>query len=221
MNLFSQDADYLKKIYAALFNDGFLDIAMGFATIMFGLSPYLEQAGIHPYFIYTFILIVAPLISYLGRKYITQPRFGVIRFSAEHLATNRKRNRQILILAVIAIIAGIIGLFTPTTGGKNGINIPFVVAAMCYAMSLCFSFRFEYLSKPRLIFFVIYINAIVVSMALTEKLRMHSGAPYGTFVATVIPGSAMILIGIVLLVRFLQKYPPVTALADDSSGNLP
>ncbi|MBN2065627.1 MAG: hypothetical protein JW771_02335, partial [Candidatus Thermoplasmatota archaeon] len=68
-----------KKAYRFTFNDGLYDMTYGTLLVSIAVAPILREMI---YLGYIFFLIVpAPLIILLGKKYITIPRIGIVKFS--------------------------------------------------------------------------------------------------------------------------------------------
>ena len=147
--------------------------------------------------------IIAVLIITLGKRYITKPRLGQVEFGE----SRKKRKKWLMVFLVLNVIFSVIvfiltitgnlsqffvpGLFTPLALGLVGITVPFSVVAF-------------YLQLPRL-----YVYALLggCGFFFTELLYPLVGEPWDIVISYGGIGGFILVIGIVIFIRFLQKYP--------------
>ena len=84
-----------KKAYRSIYNDGLYDISWGLLLLGFGLSPLLKDVGFPKPFDLFLMPLAALLILFLGKKYLTVPRLGIVRFRDNH-QIQKKHSRNLL-----------------------------------------------------------------------------------------------------------------------------
>ena len=190
-----------KKSYRFTFKDGIYDIAYGALLLSFALAPILREITFTWY-----ILIVippAPLIIVLGKKYITQPRLGVVKLG---LKTKSRKLKTVLVLSInsfILLIIYIIRFVNPELrlifpGYIDGLitGLLFITVPLCFVAYL--------LQYPRLYFIAIMVG---LSFFLSDIFSIFIPNPLDALLAFVLTSTAVILMGIVSLIKFIQKYP--------------
>jgi hypothetical protein len=185
-----------KRAWKETFGDGLWDILLG--VIFF--VPAVNGMFIDSDYMMLPIYFAAILLFVAGKKYVTIPRIGLVRFGEE------RKNKRIKV--VIALSVSVIVLLLLVTMKKGevlfqadgfpfgslivGLNIFIVAGVMAYFMNF-----------PRLYLYAVLLGAFEPLTALMERAGMMS-SPYP--VLFVISGG-MILYGVYLLVRFIRTYP--------------
>jgi hypothetical protein len=154
-------------------------------------------------FIIFTIDIIAVLVISIGKKYVSKPRLGQVKFGE----SRKKRKKWLMGFLALNVIFSIIvfiltitgnldqffvpGLFTPLALGLIGITVPFSVVAF-------------YLQLPRL-----YVYALLGGSGFffTELLYPIVGEPWDIIISYGGIGGFILVIGIVMFVRFILKYP--------------
>lgn len=192
-----------KKAYGFYFKDGIYDMAYGTLLITFAIAPILREIIYLGYII--FLIIPAPLIILLGKKYITVPRIGIVKFNKNRV---KKQKRIILIssilipftifllfLTVIEVFPGNIG----TMLGGYAIPVGAGVFAIILLSAVAYSIDFPHF----------YIYGIIIGLGIPFADILHKiiGPPMDSLIAFGITGIVLLIFGIVTLSKFLQKYP--------------
>ena len=193
-----------KKAYKSTFQDGLWDLYFGLLFLGIGISPLLKQLGLPKPWYYFAIPIPAFLVLWAGKKYITIPRIGMVKFGARR-ESNKKKMRIILaiVLAVTAIvllltIARIIPQLENSYAGPIGIAVFFMIVFWVMAYYMDFS-RLYYIAV-----------LFAVSIPLAEILYDYVGTPLDGLIAFGSSGTIISIIGSIFLRRFLKKYPKPT-----------
>ncbi len=191
-----------KKAWTSYFQDGLWDIFLGLVLLNFGIAPIIEDLTGTIYEIsYYAILIIAFIIFYGGKKYITAPRLGRAKFSVERKS---KRKKTIIVLT-LSVLFGLIMLILTSTDFLSFKNtIQFIAIIFGINAIIVFSIMAYFLDFNRL---YLYGWFFAGSIILTELSRNYVGTIYDNVLGFVIFGGIMILIGIIYFIRFLQKYP--------------
>src|SRR4030066_1985247 len=112
-----------RKAFRSTYEDGLLDIFMGAFVACMAITLYHPESGYSPMNIIGMILIYAVLYSlfWAGKKYITLPRMGQVRFGP---ARQQKKKTLAIILGIMVLIQAIIvgltvlGWLSPVFGTK-------------------------------------------------------------------------------------------------------
>lgn len=191
-----------RRAYRATFQDGLWDIYLGLVFMAFGLGPVVRQLGASDdaaIIVHLVMLTIAIAIMLVGKKYVTTPRIGRVRFGAQR---RRKLNKARLVLAA-SVLAGLVVLAALTNDSLGltglsvafGVNILVVLGAMAYFMDY-----------DRLFYYaLLWALSLPVGLAL-EKNTALSDAPT-VFLVT---GGVAVVVGSAYLVRFVRTYalPP-------------
>ncbi len=190
-----------KKAWKSYHQDGLWDIFLGLILLNFGIAPILEEITGTTYLLsYIIILVVALFIFYSGKKYITMPRLGRVGFSTERKSKTLKTS----IVLTISVILGLIVFMIAATDMLPIINnINFGAIVFGINAIIVFSLMAYYLDFNRL---YLYGWFFACSIVLVELSRNYFGSTYDNVLGFGIFGVIMVFIGIIYLIRFLQKY---------------
>ena len=176
------------------FIDGTADIGIG---ILIGISTVFRFNPDISYYHWVWMLLPA-LFIFLVKKYITTPRIGVVKFSKQ-----RKRKDRLYILIASIIIAILFAIaFTFQIGdwyftlSKTKI----IVAVIIFTIWCSIAYFRDF---PRL---YLYAFLMTLSFLLTDTNSLKEGIPIGAY-AWSISSLIMVAIGVVYLVKFIEKYP--------------
>ena len=192
-----------QQTYKFTLQDGLYDIAYATLLISFALAPLLRE---HIYLGYIpFLIIPAPLIILLGKRYITQPRIGIVKFGQQR---KQRQKKMILIssilipITIILVLLTALGLFGITTGNiLGGYAIPIGAAIFAIFITGLAAYLIQF---PNLL---IYGTAIGIGILVSELLQTPIGEPLNGIIAFGISGTVLLIIGLVILNRFIKKYP--------------
>lgn len=196
-----------KKVYRSFFEDGFWDIFIGMLILGLGFSwTRIFFEIFEPLDLMIILLIwniVTFLIYYLGKKFITTPRLGIVKFG-EKRKTRQKRLKIFLLVnvlfGVITFILTFFGLLELLAFG--GSLTPLVIGLISFTIP--FSIIAYFLGFTRL-----YIYALIVGFSFFASDLIFSilGSPLDSIIGFGIPGGIIVIIGLVYLFKFLHKYP--------------
>jgi hypothetical protein len=205
-----------KKAYTSTFEDGLLDIFFGTMLALNGISPLLEHFGISRHWVTGTFLSLA-IFYWAGKKFITMPRIGLVKFGKERKKKTAKAITVIFSAVVltwtvwILIITNSIG-FDSTTVLK-GYGSP-VAEGLVFLTVFSLLAYFLYYKRMYLIALLFFI-----SIPLAKLLHEPAGTPYNSVLAYCGPGFVVIILGLFSLSRFLKKYPkPVLEISNDTTA---
>ena len=176
-----------RKAWTSYFQDGLWDIFMGLLMLTMGIRDLTDNVW------FTWIVLGAVLVPIVGKKLITIPRIGRVKFG-----TARKAKQWKLMAVIgIAVTATFVLILLGSLGLAPSQAVVAPILVICVA--LIFGLMAYYMDFRRL---YAYALLFAVSMSLWETL----GSPIGP-IAFSVSGGIALLIGLVVLIRFLRKYP--------------
>ena len=192
-----------KKAYRFAFKDGIYDIAWGALLISIAIAPILREIIYLGYII--FLILPAPLIIILGKKYITAPRIGIAKFNQKRIKAQKRivLISSILIpLSILLVILTAMGIFPGNIGSMlGGYAIP--VGAGIFAIVLLSGTAYL-IDFPH---FYIYAVIIGLGIPIADILHNTIGPPMDNLLTFGVAGIVLLIFGIVTMSRFLQRYP--------------
>jgi len=185
-----------KEVYLSYTEDGLIDLSIGLVIFGFGAllladAPWMVGA-----------LGMLPLIIlYLGKRILTVPRIGSLQ-----PAMSVKRKLTGFLSSMFATGLGVLALFVLTSRSGGDLLSGHSLALFGLVLAFGISALGLVLKTNRL---YIYAFLVFVAMAAGELLQ-GTITIFDTFLVAVIGAGAVILIsGIIVLVRFMLKYPVV------------
>ena len=176
-----------RKAWTSYFQDGLWDIFMGLLMLTMGIRDLTDNVW------FTWIVLGAVLVPIVGKKLITIPRIGRVKFGPARKA------KQWKLMAVVG--AAVIATLVLFLLGSLGLAPPQAVVApiLVICVALIFGLMAYYMDFRRL---YAYALLFAVSMSLWETL----GSPIGP-IAFSVSGGIALLIGLFVLIHFIRKYP--------------
>ncbi len=192
-----------RKAWRSTFNDGLFDIYIG--IMFFGISVgYLlgELFTIVYNYLFLFLILgIAILILTIGKRKITIPRMGFVKFGK----TRKMRKKRILFVLLINVIILLILYFiTEPSSGFLKLDPPFnsLILGLFMIVPLCAIAYF--LQFRRLYFYGIFMGLTPFLTDVFEVFMSNIAAIILVF--TIIDGF-IIFTGFVFLIKFLKIYP--------------
>jgi len=192
-----------KKTYRFSFQDGIYDIMFGILLISFALAPIIRGYISLGYIL--FLVIPAPLIYTLAKKYITTPRIGIVKFGLKRQASYKKLviiSTILVSITVVLLIMTITKIFPGTLGNMlDGYAVPIIIGISTIIGMGVFAYIKDF---PHL---WIYGLIIGLGIIVAEVLYKTVGTPLDSIITFGIPGLIILFYGLIILYRFLRKYP--------------
>jgi len=211
-----------QKAYRSFFKDGLWDISLGTLLLALAVGTAISRLGItwgyvipDLHVITLSLYLVATAVLVVGKRYITVPRLGAVRFGSA-------RKARLSVSALILVGSALFGLvlfllFSDrlVPGWLSGRMIGLIVFGL--NALIVFSLLAHFLDFSRL-----YGYAVLWALAFPASEAVAAHTPLSgafAFLFTIGGFSAVMLgIGTVLLVRFLRGYPIATQPAIGSDG---
>ena len=207
MNTMTNLKELERQAFRSTYQDGLWDIYYGLIVVSMALFMSRPETG------YTWVNIVLMTVVFAvtyglfraGKKFITAPRLGNVVFG--EIRKQKKRTMSVVLgvlifIQVILLLLTALGLFySPMirvfeqfAGGRNELLFVSLLGAVivCTGMSIT-AFFSDFLRG----YYIAFLMALAVFLMLFYKQPVFP----------VIIGTLIILPGIMLLIRFLRKYP--------------
>lgn len=188
-----------RSLFRASLRDGILDIQIGCVLLIFAIAPllsvYLGDFWSSALFLPFWVLIL--LGGKWLRKTFIQPRIGRIEYGSYRIQRLKYLNLAILIFNLVALGAGLLAFFRfQIAQGWLPLSILFLVG---------FSLAGYLVESPRFFLYgILTALAPIIGEFLYQNYRFtHHGFP----VTFGMLSGALILTGIVMLVRIFRNYP--------------
>jgi hypothetical protein len=194
-----------KKTWRSTLEDGLLDIYFGILVLSIGLGMTL--GGILPEpldGIISIIFMVIGLILFLfGKKYITQPRLGMVKLG---LKTKTRKIKTVIVLSInliILLVLYILRFINPELRLRFPAFLDGLIIGLLFVtIPLCFAAYF--LQYPRLFFIAISVG---LSFFLSDIFSTFIQEPFDILLAFSFISCLIIVMGVFSLIKFLRKYP--------------
>jgi hypothetical protein len=197
--------DLEKTTWRATFQDGLWDIYFGLIIMGLGLAPLGRFLGLPEGIGVLMIVfswdILAGLILMIGKRYISIPRIGFVKFRQ-----NRKKRSKLLAvflginvgLTIITFISTLLGIFQLSLPGY----MVMLVIGLLF-ITTPFSFIAYFIQLKR-----VYLYALLGGFGLffSELLDPILGAPFNDVLVFFTFGGMILIFGIFILIQFLIKY---------------
>lgn len=191
-----------KKVFRSTFQDGLLDIWMGFFMLQFVIPVYLKLGDFWSSFVLLPFYLILLLLYIAAKKYITKPRIGMVKYSSARKTKIHKITIFLLVLLLLGLITGSLFFDLWRKIPNNRWLAPSFFSVLMLSF---FSVGAYFLDLPRFYVFGIFI---FISIPIGEILFWngyvsHHGYP----IVFSIAAGMMIINGTILFIRFLREYP--------------
>ena len=188
-----------KQTYQFTFTDGIYDMAYGSLIFFIAIAPILREILYPSYII--FMILPASLILILGKRFITVPRIGIVKFNQSRTKSRNKIGLIIAILfpiTVVLVVLTYIGVYNIRVGGYI---VP--IGAGLFALILLSTIAYI-MDYPH---FYLYAVSIGLGIPLATLLKPIFGEPLHYLISFGISGTLILIYGIITLIKFIKKYP--------------
>ena len=195
-----------KKAWRSAFQDGIWDIYFGLLILGLAIAPIGYDIGLPAEFGAMIIVLccnsIAILFLILGKKYITIPRIGFVKFGAKR----KKIKKRLLAFLVFNLVIAFVFLFGNILGIFEWLNVgvlfePLVIGLLLITVPL--SVLAYFLEFHRLYIYAIFFG---LGFFISEILFPFVGSPLDLFLSLGLVGIMVIFIGLGYLIQFLRKY---------------
>ncbi len=197
-----------RKAFRSTYQDGLLDLEFGLVAACMSIFVYRPASGYSPANIILAVCAigVANLLFWLGKKFITLPRMGQVRFGAQR--TRRKRtlvivSSVIVLIQVVLLALQLMAWARPESGAifnrllPEGTRMDLLVASVAALFvgpgMLLMAYFTDFLRG--------YYIALLFSLAVFLMVAFNQP------VYPIVIGILIAIPGLVLFIRFLKAYP--------------
>ena len=195
-----------RKAFRSTFQDGLWDIFLGLLLLAMAIGALLSDIGMSEagsMLIYLGLILLALLVLWAGKRFVTVPRMGRVKFGP-------KRRRKLSKVSVILAISVLVGMVffaaaQAVTGNlSRWMTLEFIFPAGWVVNCLIvFSLMACFLDFSRL-----YVIGVMYAIAVPLDIMQREFASIDlTFAAFGVPAAVILLMGAVVFIRFLRKYP--------------
>lgn len=203
-----------KKIWLSTFQDGLWDIYWGILLLGFGLSPILEDLGLMKPINFAVFPVLAFSFLFFGKKFITIPRTGMIKFGEKR----KSDHKNLVLLGIITFIITVIIFVlvkqnsSAVAGNKliSGFTAP-LISAIIFIISL--SIISYFMQYKRL---YVYAFLFGLSIPIAETLYFFVGEPWDGLIAFLACSIPILITGIYLLLKFIRTINPLDQELDNA-----
>ncbi len=197
-----------RKVWMSNFQDGLWDLYLGSLLLVMGINELLADSGLSEGMmlgVYVGVAAIVMLAFWVAKRFITRPRIG----RAKPGLKARARQRKVRILLTVSVIFGAV-VFVATLAvlaGRLGVSVPWLVFPAIYSgwMLVIFGLGAVFLEFNRL-FLIGAMYALPVPLHLFMRKLVGIDIGYLAFAG---PATIILIVGLVVLARFLRENPPV------------
>jgi len=197
-----------KKAWRSVFQDGLWDIFLGLLLMAFGLSAWLDEQALGEgtrMGIYIGAEVLAMLVLFAGKRFITIPRMGRVKFGGER----QKRRNIVRLLLFISVLVGLVIWFLTSSRISGGEGILsgkwFFPTIWVLNIFVVFGLGAYFLEYERL-YVIGFLYALVIP--LNEVIKSAAKVDLAIYLFLV-AGLIVVVMGFFYLLRFIRDYKPL------------
>jgi hypothetical protein len=194
-----------KKVLKSAHQHGLFDMMLGFIVTGMAFGPFFRESLSPPYNYFTWpliLVIIAIIFIFITLKYVIQPRIGIVK-PGSSIKSMRKKLFIVVLTQFVIQLTFFILLIIGNGSGIQVTGITFILIIGLFFIPL-FAIIAYLMKFPRLyligmlIWLAIFINELLYDF-LDYRIRWLLS--YGVM------GGIIFLMGSIIFIRFLQKYP--------------
>ena len=191
-----------KKAYKSTFQDGLWDIYFGILVLGWGLSALVKHyLDVPKAFVFVMTPILAFLVLWAGKAIVTIPRMGLVNFGQKR----KKAAQKLLIFGFAIFIISLSSYILTISKVLPQLDNKYLSALKIGAFFLIVLWIIAFfLDFIRLYYFAVLF---AICFPWAELLYNHVGTPLDELLSFGIGGVIILIVGIICMIRFLQKYP--------------
>jgi hypothetical protein len=196
-----------RKVWTSFFEDGIWDIYLGTLLGAMAFGVLLKDVGVPEstqMIVYLVLITMAILFLWAGKRYITAPRIGHVVYGPK----GKTRKTKTTIILAVSVLVGLVAFVIAGLSAKGSLPQSLPVDLLLPAiwvgnMIIVFSLAAYFLHFNRL-YLIGVMFAIAVPLDIVLTTLTHQDL---TPVAFGVPALVILVTGILVLARFLRKYP--------------
>ena len=173
--------------------DGLLDIFLGIIFFSWSVNIFINNDYLH------LVVLVIGLMAYgITKKRVVQPRIGVVKFGKERM----KNTFMVSIILTLSLIFGLVMVLLPKLGLITK-SVSMIVIIVPLNILIVFGLMAYFLSFNRLYWYSILLAASFAAFFIMKEILNVQDGAYFIIASSLL----MIIIGSILFVKFIKKYP--------------
>lgn len=192
-----------RKAFTSTFQDGILDMYLGLFLVAMGVSPILEK--IIPTSDLWIAILMVPIIPlwWVGKKLVTVPRMGLVTFGASRKGKLKKIRTVYSFFLLLGVVVFLLFSYTFIPQSlPGGSVIPTLAWIVLFLTGFCVSAY--HLDLERLYLYgMLFAIPFPIHIMLRHDMTLGRFSLFGFFLS----GIVILLVGTILFIRFLRKYP--------------
>ena len=194
-----------KKAWRSTFQDGLWDVFFGLLFLGMGIYKNTQFFGLDDTFSLIMILMVwnflLVILFGVGKKWITIPRMGFVKYGKERVVKKVK----LVIFLLFMVVLNVIFLFLPFSGLNirlDAFTLMLILGLLLMTLPICVVAYFLQFER-------LYLIAIMGGLGLSigELLRPIVGSPLHYIITFCTIGGIITAWGIFIFIRFVKEYP--------------
>jgi len=195
-----------RKVWTSFFEDGIWDVYLGMLLAAMAFGSLLTDVGVPEstlMIVYLLLIVAAMLFLWAGKRFITLPRIGRVRFGSKGKSRIGKAVILLSVSALVGLFAFIIAALSAKGLLSRAVPTDLVIPGIWVGnMLIVFSLAAYFLHFNRLYLIgAMFALAVPLDIALTALTSRDL-----SFIAFGIPAIVILVMGFVVLTRFLRKY---------------
>ena len=198
-----------RAVWMRCYEDGLMDTFLGLMLLLMGSGfIFVDVYGMGPAGALVAMSVmgaVAMAAFYAAKRLITYPRIGRVEFGPKG-RSRQKKTAIVFSASVIVGIAAFVMAMITYSGGLGAVNAA-IVLPVIYILNMVVVFgMWAWISEvPRFYLVgVLFALPLPLIIGLDELAGIRIG-----YLSFAIPGTIILLMGLVILIRFLRRYPPL------------
>jgi hypothetical protein len=209
-----------RKAWRSAFQDGLWDLYLGTLLMILAILVLLSRTNMPegrliP--IHLGLMGLAMLALWAGKRFITVPRMGRVKFGPRGKARRRKASLLLAISVLVGVVVFVITWLALKGNWPGGLPLRFIIPAV-WAMNMLvlFSLGAYFLDYERL-----YLIGVLFALPVPVDFWLYelAGVKLG-FIAFAVPAAVILTMGLVVFIRFLRDYPPPAKESPPAEGVL-
>jgi hypothetical protein len=199
-----------RKAFRSIFQDGLWDMFLGFLLLNMGGGTLLggsEMSILGSMVVLTLFAGLVLVGFWAGKKFITTPRMGSVQFGEQRKSKLKKVRLVLFVSVLLGALMAVWGV------GASVAGVPYVIARLpipAYVWAaqcvVVFGLAAYFMDVTRFYLYgVLYALAFPLGIVLAENTSLSGSVSMGLTFG--VSGAVMVLVGVVLFVRFLRRYP--------------
>ena len=195
-----------KKAWQSVFQDGLWDIYLGILLMAFAVSAWLDTLAMEDGLrmgIYIGVMVFAMLVLAVGKRFITIPRMGQVRFGEKR---KRMRNYTRLVL-LFSVVVGLIMYWISASvyaGDIKGILSSKWLLPLVWVLNIgIVTGLAAYFMEYDRLYIIGFLYAVTVPLDFVIKTVIR--VDIGMYIFLV-AGLIILVMGSIYLIRFVREY---------------